>query len=313
MENSSLATTDRQEEIVEHSQSSVSPVKKFPVPSYQDVLTKIQQQAINQDTLMQEVEQDFAAIESTQKFTTLLQKDKEKAKLMIDSLVSSARQMTSTITTALTSVPVHPYEKLIYEYLGPNYKPKEIQDYSIPDSFNPFVCTKQLRIAAEANHQLQMTQMSVLSSEAMNPTFDGTFATENLNNAFAEPVDTLNGEQQFVINEARLKEHLEFMEMVKNIPKEYILKNPLEVAKKMISEFIRIHMPTRDVKVEEDLGVPTFSMQKIVSNPIEITRQLFNNYHQLNGSDTNSFDLIKFIEALSKAENLNYVTQQKLN
>lgn len=308
MEDSSLVPTNKSQELVE--QPSALTVKKFPIPSYQDVLTKIQQQAINQDSLLEEVEKDFAAIEDVKKFTTLLEKDKAKAKLLIDNLVSSAREMTTSITTSLTSVPVHPYEKLIYEYLGPDYKPKEIQDYSIPDSFNPFTCTKELRIIAEANQQLQMTQMAILSAEAMNPTFDGTFSTENLNNAFAEPVDTSDGNQQFVINEVRLKEHLEFMEMVKNIPKEYILKNPLEVAKKMISEFIRIHMPTRNIQVDEDLNIPTFEMQDIVNNPLETTKQLFNNYHRLNGTDT-SFDIVKFIESLSKTQNLNQFIQQK--
>jgi hypothetical protein len=307
MEDSSLVTTNKSQELIE--QPSALTVKKFPIPSYQDVLTKIQQQAINQDNLLQEVEEDFAAIEDIKNFTTILEKDKEKAKKIIDSLVSSAKEMTSAITTSLTSVPVHPYEKLIYEYLGPDYKSKQIQDYSIPDSFNPFTSTKELRIIAEANQQLQMTQMAILSAEATNPTFDGTFATENLNNAFAEPVNTSDSKQQFVINEVKLKEHLEFIEMVKSIPVDYILKNPLEVAKKMISEFVRIHMPTQHIQVGEDLGVPTFAIQDIVNNPIEITKQLFNNYQQLNGSD-NSFDVLKFIESLSKAQNLNQIASR---
>ena len=108
MEDSSLVPTNKLQELVE--QPSALTVKKFPIPSYQDVLTKIQQQAINQDSLLEEVEKDFAAIEDVKKFTTLLEKDKAKAKLLIDNLVSSAREMTTSITTSLTSVPVHPSE-----------------------------------------------------------------------------------------------------------------------------------------------------------------------------------------------------------
>lgn len=305
MENSSFATTDKQEKIVKLSESSTETrtVKKFSVPSYEDVLTKIQQQHIDRDALMHEVEQDFAAIQNAENLTTLLQKDKEKAKLMIDSLVFSARQLTSTIATALTSVPVHPYERLIYEYLGPNYKPKDIKDYSIPDSFSPFGCIKELRIIAEANQQLQTTQMAVISAEASNPTFDGTFDGENLNNAFAELVNTPEGKQQFVVNEARLKEYLEFMEMVKAIPIEYIVKNPLEVAKKILSEFIRIHKPTREIIISDEFNIPSIALQDAINDPHQIMKQLYNNYQQLNGTD-NVFDLIGFIESMSKPNNV---------
>jgi hypothetical protein len=297
MQNRALINIDDQEKLTEQSESLTQTVKKFPVPSYQDVLTKIQQQSINQDILLQEAEQDIAAIENVQNFTTLLQKDKEKAKLMIDSLVSSAKHVTSTITTAITSVPVHPYEKLIYEYLGPNHKPSSIEEYSIPNNFNPFSCIKDLRAIAEANQQLQLAQMAVLSAEAANPLFNGTFVTENLNNAFAEPINDLDGKKQFVVNEIKLKNHLEFMEMVKSIPKEYIFKNPLEVAKKMLSEFVRIHKPSQEIQIQDEIAVPSFTMQEVSANPLEVTKQLFSNYQQLNGPD-NAFDFVKFFESI---------------
>jgi uncharacterized protein YaaR (DUF327 family) len=313
MENASLVTTDQPKELAVKEQDykqQVSNIKKKTIPSsYQDILTKIQQQTLNRDEIMSQAEQDIAAVESAEKFTTLLQSDKEKAKRIIDSLVSSAKQMTSTINASLTSTPLHPYEKLIHEYLGPNYKPNTIQEYSIPDNFSFFNSIKQLRIAAEANHQLQMTQMAVLSAEAANPTFDGTFDTENLNNAFAEPVNTPDGKQTFVINETKLKEHLAFMEMVKNIPRDYILKNPLEVAKKMISEFIRIHEPKHEVQiVDDETSIPSLTLEEIISNPREVTKQLFNNYQQLNGID-DTFDFAAFLKSLDSVQKLEQITR----
>jgi hypothetical protein len=302
MENASLVAVEQQNELATKTKlpKNSTAIKK-KAPSYQDILTKIQQQSLDRDKILSQAEEDIIAIGNSEKFTTLLQADKEKAKKIIDSLVSSAKQMTSTISDSLTSTPVHPYEKLLHEYLGPNHKPNSIEQYSIPEDFNFFSYTKKLRIVSESNHQLQMTQMAVLSAEAFNSTFDGTFDTENLNNAFAEPVATPDGKQEFVINETRLKEHLEFIEMVKNIPKDYILKNPLEVAKKMISEFVRIHFPDRDIQIDEETGVPSFAMNEILNNPIEVTKHLFQNYHKLNGADDTFNDFAAFIKSFDQA------------
>ncbi|MFZ9876810.1 MAG: hypothetical protein ACO3EY_07130 [Candidatus Nanopelagicales bacterium] len=312
MENASLVTTEQPKELTVKEQDSkqqISNTKKKTIPSsYQDVLTKIQQQALDRNELLVQVEQDIAAVENAEKFTTLLQTDKEKAKRIIDSLVSSAKQMTSAVTSSITSTPVHPYEKLIHDYLGPNYKPNTIEDYSIPDNFSFLDSLKQLRKAAEANQELQTTQMAILTAEAANSLFNGTFDTENLNNAFAEPVKTADGKQTFVINETKLKEHLEFMEMVKNIPKEYILKNPLEVAKKIISEFIRIHEPKHDVQITDDGSVPSFTIKEIVDDPFETTKRLFSNFQQLNGAD-NTFDIAGFLKNLNCVQKVEQLTK----
>lgn len=275
-------------------------VKKYPIPSYQDVLTKIQQQAINHNDLINEAQNEDVSINSVHDFTTLLQTDKNKAQKIIGKLVSSAKEITSTITNTLTSVPIHPYEKLLYEYLGPKFKPRSIEDYSIPADYNPYSCLRDLRLIAESNHQIQMSQMAQLTAEAILPTFDGTFATENLNNAFAEPVIRPDGKKQFVINEVRLKEHLEFVEMVKAIPVDYILKNPIEVAKKMLSEFTRIHKPSKEVEVKDEVSVPNFTVEEILKNPGEATKKLFQNYQQLYGPDCFDFaNLFKNYEALN--------------
>lgn len=292
--NSSLTTTNSV--IADKEVEPKTTIKKYPIPSYQDVLTKIQQQAIDHNELIVEAQKEDISIGTVHDFTTLLQADKQKAQKIISKLVSSAKEITSTITNSLTSVPIHPYEKLIYEYLGPKFVPKSIHEYSIPDNYNPYKCIKDLRVISEANHQLQMSQMAQLTAEAMQPTFDGTFVTENLNNAFAEPVIGSDGKQQFVINEVRLKEHLEFVEMVKAIPTDYIFKNPIEVAKKMLSEFIRIHKPANAKEIKDEMAVSNFTVEELIKNPNEAAKQLFGNYQQLTNSD--HLDFIKLFENL---------------
>lgn len=283
MDDASLIPSNSSDKSEDKQQSTGITVKKYPIPSYQDVLTKIQQQSIEHEQIILEAQKEDIELKSVEDFTTLLQVDKAKAQRIIQGLVSSAREITSTIANTLTSVPIHPYEKLIYEYLGPNFKPRPIQDYSIPDDYNSYKSIKDLRMITEANNQLQMTHMAQITAEAMQPTFNGTFAVDNLNHAFAEPIVGPDGKTQFVINEVRLKEHLEFVEMVKAIPIDYILKNPIEVAKKMLSEFTRIHKPSKEIPIEDEISVPQFTLDEMLKNPMEVSKKMFENYQQLHG------------------------------
>ena len=175
-------------------------------------------------------------------FTELLRKNKEQAQITISQLVSSANCMTADLKAALTAVPVHPYEKLIHEYLGPNFICPSITDLTIPKNFCAQQCLGDLEAIVKDVGELQTNQFNLMSAEAMDTSFYG-ITSENLNNAFAILSSTPNG-NQYVIDNNRLAEHLKFVETVKSIPVDYVLKNPLEVAKKMISEFVRINHKT---------------------------------------------------------------------
>ena len=178
-------------------------------------------------------------------FAELLRTNKEQAHLTISQLVSSANSMTADLTTALTAVPVHPYEKLVYEYLGPNFICPTIQELTIPNNFCSQKCLIEIESIAKGVGALQTSQFARMSAEAMDTAFYG-ITSENLNNAFAVLSSTPEGER-YVIDRAKLADHLRFVETVKSIPTDYVLKNPLEVAKKMLAEFTRIHQPGLNV------------------------------------------------------------------
>ena len=178
-------------------------------------------------------------------FVELLRTNKEQAQLTISQLVSSANSMTADLTTALTAVPVHPYEKLVYEYLGPNFICPTIQELAIPNNFCSQKCLVEIESIAKEVGALQTSQFDRMSAEAMDTSFYG-ITSENLNNAFAVLSSTAEGDR-YVIDRAKLTQHLRFVETVKGIPIDYVLKNPLEVAKKMLAEFTRIHQPGLNV------------------------------------------------------------------
>jgi hypothetical protein len=155
-----------------------------------------------------------------------------------------------------------------------------------------------------------MSQYACMSAEAMNLSFDGTFTTENLNNAFAVPSVDSEGNQTFVIDKERLAEHLKFAEMVKNIPTDYIVKNPLAVAKIILSEFIRIHK-VEDHEISGELVSDSqFSLHEIMNNPLEITKTMLNNYQMLNGGSSD-FDLAALFRAYDKLNNLELLQDLK--
>ena len=185
-----------------------------------------------------------------EEFADLLRKNKEQAQLTIGQLISSANSMTATLVTALTSAPLHPYEKLLYDYLGPNFICPSITDLTIPENFCPKQCLVELENVAQQVGALQTNHFARLSAEAMDTSFYG-ITSENLNNAFAVLSSTAKGEQ-YVIDADKLKQHLIFVETVKSIPVDYVLKNPLEVAKKMLAEFTKIHNPILEADKKQD-------------------------------------------------------------
>ena len=65
------------------------------------------------------------------------------------------------------------------------------------------------------------TQLQIMSAEAADTSFAG-ITSQNLGNAFAVLSTTANG-QEYIIDRKKAAEHLEFIEIVNNVPTDYIL------------------------------------------------------------------------------------------
>jgi len=141
-----------------------------------------------------------------------------------------------------------PYEQTKARYLGRNYTPPTIDQLSYPKEFS---IEKALPSTAAINahyYNVMLTHMHYMSAEAMDTGFPG-ITSENIGNAFAVPVTTNNG-TTYVVNEKKLAAHLEFAEIVRNLPMQQIMDNPKEIAYKLIHKFIEINS---DVDISKDL------------------------------------------------------------
>lgn len=169
----------------------------------------------------------------------LLRNDKQAAQLAIQELVSSAKDAKAEMLASLTATPVHPYEKLKLQYLGSDFVCPTIHDWIIPMDFCPKAALTDIQDIAQSFHELQMSHFAKMSAEAMDTSFVG-ITSQNLNNAFAVISATDSGEQ-LVVDKKKVADQLKFIETIKSIPTDYIIENPLEVAKKMLAEYTRLN------------------------------------------------------------------------
>lgn len=281
------------------------------IPTFEKLISRIQETAIEpeEDPIPFSVDsEEFQA--ELQKLPTLLQQDKAKAQKIIKQIVSSAKNTTHEVASSLSAVPLHPYEKLIYDYLGPKFVAPTIDQYIVPSNFNPSTAVRELEKIYRKTSELENTHYACISAEAMNMTFDGTFATENLNNAFAVPSTDSEGNPTFKIDKERLTEHLKFAEMVKNIPTEHIIKNPIAVAKILLSEFVRIHK-VEDHEINSELvSDRQVSLQQLLSDPFEITKKMLSDYQALNGGSSD-FDLAAIFKAYDRLKDAEILQSSK--
>jgi hypothetical protein len=196
---------------IQQNQSSITENKSVEVsrtkPTFENLMARIQEASLepSEDIIPRNL--DSAEFEKALlQLPTLLKQDQVKAQRLIKDLVASAKALTHDTASSLSAVPIHPYEKLIYDYLGPNFIAPTIDQYLVPSNFSPVVSVRELEKISRKTSVIEMSQYACMSAEAMNLSFDGTFTTENLNNAFAVPSVDSEGNQTFVIDKERLAE-----------------------------------------------------------------------------------------------------------
>jgi len=169
----------------------------------------------------------------------LIQADRTKALDIIKSALAEARALKQEIYSSVFDGPICPYKKTLVEYLGPNFICPTIDDLAFPQNFNPIEAVKSI---VDINRKLDghmTTQLQIMSAEAADTSFAG-ITSQNLGNAFAVLSTTANG-QEYIIDRKKAAEHLEFIEIVNNIPTDYIIENPVIVALKLVSRYLEIH------------------------------------------------------------------------
>jgi len=150
----------------------------------------------------------------------------ELSSALINKLNVTASELLSALGD-LSATPVHPYDKLKCDYFDTDYQFKTIDDIEIPKEFCIHSCVATLTAANECCQQTYSEHFNYL---------DKIDEHANLGHAFA----TLSGDQ-FVVDQERTRNFIEFHEIVRSIPVESITReNSLELAHKLLSHYAKI-------------------------------------------------------------------------
>lgn len=116
---------------------------------------------------------------------------------------------------ALSAAPSHPYERLKWQLFGEDYKFPTINDIEIPEDFDPVTYAKQL---------------SSCSQQTYNAAFSG-FQGLSADSAFNIPECTTPL--------TTTKHSIQFMEIVRSLTVQDIQNNPVEIARKLASYYVK--------------------------------------------------------------------------
>jgi hypothetical protein len=151
----------------------------------------------------------------------------ELSSALISQLNVTAAELLSALE-GLSSVPIHPYDRLKYDYFDTDHQFKTINDIETPESFCIHTCIATLTGAHEQQQQQFATHYDYL---------DKFEEHSNLGHAFA----TITEDGQFVVDKERTKNFIEFHEIVRTIPIDSITQeNSLEIAHKLLNHYTKI-------------------------------------------------------------------------
>lgn len=131
-----------------------------------------------------------------------------------------------TALNALSSLPLHPYDRLKYDLYGPEYKNikfKTIDDIPAPTNF---AVEEMLQAVINKTQSIQKTLLENLDHKPE------LFTNTMLN--------TVSGDK-IIPNIEKHKQHIEFVELIRQIPidESLSIEQIQEYSKKIISEFVK--------------------------------------------------------------------------
>ena len=171
----------------------------------------------------------------------MLELDRKKAQLTIQTALSSARAVRNELETMLlSSGPIHPYEKAIYDYCGENFICPKITDLELPSNFSSTSTLQALDVLTTKTFQNTLTHFNYITASAgKEGCEDDPFKMTNLGNFFTTLTMTDEG-PQFIEQKEKFASYLAFAETVRNIPSEYIIKHPVDTAQRLLHQFLKI-------------------------------------------------------------------------
>ena len=154
----------------------------------------------------------------------------------VEATLSASRQLRFEIESALSSMPIHPYERYKAGYLGLSCEPLRLDCVESPQHFCPLTCCEEISAISEMYTKNLFTQIGYLS--ALPP--EGLAKAAEKCTAFSTLSCNDCGEQELVINKKQAANYLTFLDFVKNVPLQAIEINSEETARKLISQYITL-------------------------------------------------------------------------
>lgn len=159
----------------------------------------------------------------TQSLSAFLSPEWQSVKEDLATLTSTVTSLEQSIESSLSGIPIHPYERLKYEYFGPDYCFKCLDDVEEPEKVPWERCLEYIK---QKNDE-------ILSTTFYNLTCN---EEDRVDTAFA----CCSGEK-LIPDHDRQKKYIEFIEMARNIPLNSITdENYMSVAKKLVAQYVQV-------------------------------------------------------------------------
>jgi hypothetical protein len=149
---------------------------------------------------------------------------------LIQQALSASKLLRETFESSLSCTPIHPYDVYKSQYLPNDTEPLTLESIPFPTDFCPYTCTRQITaISAEINQNAHVQVCALTACDTLNYEC----------NAFATLSATLSG-NMFVVNEHKAKNYIQFLELVRSIPIHVVERNPEDIAKKLVTQYIKM-------------------------------------------------------------------------
>jgi hypothetical protein len=144
----------------------------------------------------------------------------------IADILSASDELCAYFDAIIANTPVHPYERLMKEYISPDCQMLSLSDVTCPEDFCLSSVAAEITAIAVKYSDLFELHTQALSTDKM----------EEVYTAFAMP----SGEN-FIVDSAKVTNHLQFVNMVNSIPLELVDADPVMVAKKLLTQYIKTY------------------------------------------------------------------------
>jgi len=158
----------------------------------------------------------------------LVDEDIRRTTQAIDELALEAEELNDAIQEEIASIPDHPWDRFVMDCIDDTYVPLTIQDLEVADDFSPTTYVPLISAIGE-----KFDRIGDLHLEEFEKNCD---RTDYIGNVFT----VLSGDE-FILDKPRAVDFIKFAELVRNLPLEMLDVDPLGVANKLISHYVKIN------------------------------------------------------------------------